>query len=437
MGSITPLGANRMASDNRPYGLSTATALVIGGMIGSGIFILPAQIAPFGWTGVVGWIVAIGGAMLLAWLIGQLTRAKPQTDGIVPLCAEALGPVPGLLIGWAYWVANCATNAVYALAATRYLALLFPVLGATTLNTVISALAILWAITALNSGGARGVGLFQQVTTVLKVLPLVAIILILGGFMLSGGHQFHTETQAPFAPSQLTPALGVTFFAMLGFEGASVIAGLVRDPERNIARATLIGVSVTGLIYLIISTGIMLTLPPAALAQSGAPIALFIGQFIGTRAGLVIAVFGAISIIGALNCWVLVNAELPLGMARSGLLPRWLGVTNARNVPIRQLLLSSMTSTLLILTGLSRSTGGLLDFMALVTTASNLWLYAGACVAALMLRIARPFAIVGFAFSLWVIWGTGWSAISLSIALMLTALPLYWLRGAPKQPAKY
>ena len=426
-----------MATDNRPYGLSTATALVIGGMIGSGIFILPAQIAPFGWTGVIGWVVAISGAMVLAWLIGQLTRAKPQAEGLVPLCADVLGPVPGLLIGWAYWVANCATNAVYALAATRYMALLLPVLGATTLNTVITALTILWAITALNSGGARGVGLFQQVTTVLKLLPLVAIIVILGGFALSGGQQFHPAAQAPFAMSQLTPALGVTFFAMLGFEGASVIAGRVRNPERNIVRATLGGVGITGFIYLIISTGIVLTLSPAMLAKSGAPIALFIGQFIGVRAGMVVAIFGAISIIGALNAWVLINAELPRGMARNGLLPDWLAATNARDVPIRQLLLSGAASTGLILTGLSRSTGGLLDFMALVTTASNLWLYAGVCVAALMLKIARPAAIAGLAFSFWVILGTGWSAISLSIALMLTALPLYWLRGAPEHLAEH
>jgi len=425
------------SQEDRPFGLATALALVVGGMIGSGIFILPAQIAPFGWTGVLGWIVAICGAMLLAWLIGRLTRAKPDAAGLVPLCADALGPVPGLLIGWAYWVANCATNAVYTLAATRYLALIWPMLGASTLNAVISALTILWAITALNAGGARGVGVFQQVTTALKLLPLAAIILILGWFALSGARQFHPETQAPFALSQLTPALGVTFFAMLGFEGLSVVASRVRDPELNIARATIGGVALTGLIYLIISTGIVLTLSPTALMQSGAPIALFIGQFIGARAELVVAVFGAVSIIGALNGWVLVNAELPLGMARNGLLPRWLTVTSAHGVPQRQLLLSSGASTLLILASLSRTTGGLLDFMALVTTAANLWLYLGACVAAVRLRVARPAALIALAFCLWVIWGTGWNAISLSLILMLTALPLYAFRGSAEQTPQH
>jgi APA family basic amino acid/polyamine antiporter len=425
-----------MTTEYRPYGLWTAIALVVGGMIGSGIFLLPAQLAPFGITAIVSWVMAIMGAMLLAILLGKLASARPHAEGMVPLCADALGPIPGLLIGWSYWVANCATNAAYALGATRYLAVLWPVLGQTMVNTVTTSLIILWSLTLLNLGGARGVGLFQQITTVLKLLPLVAILFVLGYFALQGGHQFHPEWQTAYSSAQLTPALGITFFALLGFEGVSVIAGRVRHPERNIARATALGVAFTGVLYLAISTGIAMTLTPATLGASGAPISLFFSQFIGGRAGSLVALFGAISIIGALNGWILINAELPLGMARDGVLPRALAWTSRREVPVPLLIATTGLSTLMVLAGLLRTTSGLLDTMVLLTTASVLWLFIGCCAAALQMKLARPLALLSLAFSFWVLYGTGWSVIGLSLIPMIPALAFYWLglRRATEQP---
>lgn len=427
-----------MTTEYRPYGLWTAIALVVGGMIGSGIFLLPAQLAPFGMTAIVSWVVAIAGAMLLALVLGNLATARPHAEGMVPLCADALGPIPGLLIGWSYWVANCATNAAYALGATRYLAVLWPQLGASTVSTVSTSLVILWSLTLLNLGGARGVGLFQQITTILKLLPLVAILVMLGYFAAAGGAHFHPEAQAAYSTAQLTPALGITFFALLGFEGLGVIAGRVRHPERNIARATVLGVAFTGLLYLAISTGIALTLSPATLGASGAPISLFFSQFIGVRAGALVALFAAISIIGALNGWILINAELPLGMARDGVLPRALAWTSRREVPIPLLIATTSLSTLMVLAGLLRSTSGLLDTMVLLTTASVLWLFVGCCAAAYRLNLARPLTLASLAFSFWVLYGTGWSVIALSLIPMAPALLFYWLglRRPAEQPAE-
>ena len=140
------------------------------------------------------------------------------------------------------------------------------------------------------------------------------------------------------------------------------------------------------------------------------------------------AAFAAIATIGCLNGWVLVQGEVPLGMARAGLLPRWFGATSGRDVPVRVLILSSLLASVLVMSNATRSAVGLLDFMLRLTAASTLWLYAGACVAALVMKVARPAAALGLAFAVWALWGAGLEAGGWSLLLMLTAVPLYWFR---------
>ncbi|MEO5868022.1 MAG: amino acid permease, partial [Sphingomonas sp.] len=156
----------------------------------------------------------------------------------------------------------------------------------------------------------------------------------------------------------------------------------------------------------------------------------------GRGAGLAVAAFAAIATIGCLNGWVLVQGEVPLGMARAGLLPRWFARTSRRDVPIGGLIMASLLASALVLSNATRSASGLLDFMLRLTAASTLWLYVGSCVAALKLGIARVAAGIGLAFAAWALWGAGIEAASWSLALMLTALPFYWLRGrdAAREP---
>lgn len=417
-----------MESAPRPFGFWTATALVMGGMIGSGIFVLPAQLAPYGWTSIAAWIVGVGGALLIAWVLARLTAAMPEATGVVAMCGARLGPLPGVLVGWSYWVSVWSANAVIALTAVRYLAQFVPVLGATSLAQALSATMLLWLLTLLNLGGARLAGVFQVVTTLLKLLPLAAIVLILAGVTLSGGGAFHAEAHPPFALSQLTPALTLAFFAIVGFEAASVAAERVRDPARNVVRATLFGLGLTGLLYIAVCSGILFALPTAEVANAQAPFALFVERFWGHQAGLATAAFAAIAAIGALNGWTLLQGEVPLGMARAGLLPRWVGRTSARDVPIPMLLLATTLASVLVLSNATRSLGGLLDFMLRLTAAAAIWLYIGACLTALVKRIAPVAAVAGLVFALWAMWGAGLEAAGSSVALMLTALPLYWLR---------
>lgn len=407
-------------------------------MIGAGIFVLPSQLAPYGWTGVAAWGLAIGGALLLAYVIARLSAAMPHSTGIIAITGSALGPLPGLLFGWAYWVGVWCANAVIAITAARYLLVFLPRAMAAPLPTSLLAVALLWLLTILNSRGAGAAGRFQVVTTLLKLLPLLAVILIIVGFALQGGRQFTLSPHADFRAGELTTALTLAFYAMVGFEAAGVAAARVRDPARNVVRATLFGTALTGLIYLVVCTGIIFALPLATLEGSAAPVATFIESFLGRGAGLLVSAFIAVSAIGALNCWVLMQGEVPLGMARAGLLPCWFARVNGRDVGVGVLILSSTLASALILCNAIDGLEGVLTFMLQLTAAASLWVYIGATLAALAMGVARPAALAGLGFALWALYGSGPQAAGLSFLLMLTAVPLYWLRsgGLLEEPAE-
>lgn len=416
-------------STTRPFGFWTATALIIGGMVGSGIFLLPAALAPFGWTGVLAWVVSITGALAIAYVIARLAQAAPHESGIVAMTGAILGPMPGVLVGWSYWVSTWAAVAAIAIAATSYLSVFVPALAATPLTGSLSSVALIWCLTALNLAGAAVAGRFQVITTVLKLVPLIAVIIILALIIPSGDAPLPPLPSADVAMTGLFAAITLTLFPLLGFESAGVVAGRVSDPARTVMRATMAGTALTGLFYILISSGIVLTLQTATLAASDAPFALFVETWVGAGASAWIAGFAAIAAIGALNGWVLIQGEVPYGMARAGLLPAWFARTGVRDVPARVLILSSALASLLVLSNSSATLGGIFTFAALLTTCASLWLYAAICVAALGRRIAVPAAIIGLIFSAIAMWGAGWEASGLSLLLMLSALPVYWLRG--------
>ncbi|WP_066797361.1 APC family permease [Sphingomonas soli] len=420
-----------MEDSRRTFGVWTAAALVVGSMIGSGIFVLPSVVAPLGWTGVAAWVCAIGGAMLLATVLTGLTAHLPGETGIVAIIGKALGPLPSVLCGWSFWVGVWTTNAIIAITAINYLGFFWPPLTATPLNNAGFAVGLLWLLALLNLLGTRAAGRFQVVTTLLKLLPLFAVAAIVLGLLAKGGQAFAANPHTPFSLSALTPAVTMVFLAMIGFETASIAAERVRDPGRNILRATIAGLALTGLLYLIVSTGVSFALPEAAVAESKAPIALFVETFWGPGPAMLLASFAVIATVGCLNGWVLMSGEGPLGMARAGLLPRWMARTNRHDVAAPMLVISTILASILILSSVSQSAGVLLDFMLRLTTAAAMWIYLGGCVAAWKLGLMRPLALAGIAFVLWALWGAGTEALLLSTALILVAIPLYFiaLRG--------
>jgi APA family basic amino acid/polyamine antiporter len=411
-------------------------ALVIGNFIGSGIFLLPAQLAPYGWNALLGWILTIAGALCLAFVFARLTRSLPLTAGPYAFVEKAFGRLPGFLVAWGYWIALWVGNTALAVAAVSYLSLFIPALTATPGLGALAAAGLLWSLTAVNIFSVRLAGSVQLVTTFLKLLPLLAVIVVATIVFADGSAPVRTPFRsADLSFTAVSAAAALTLWAMLGVEAASVGSRNVADPERNVPRATLIGTLVAGIVYILVSAPVALLLPVEQAAASNAPLADFVAAFWTPGLAALVGLFAAISAIGALNGWVLLQGELPLAMARHGVFPAWLGKLTRRGTPLRAQLLSSTCATVLIAANSSRTIAGLFVFMALLATAATLFLYLGCALAALVLQrtgeVERStkltvLASLGALYAVWTFSSAGAEATGWGAVLLATGLPVYF-----------
>ncbi len=310
--------------------------------------------------------------------------------------------------------------------------------GASALLT----LALVWLLTLVNWYGIKASGWVQSVTTVLKILPLIAVTAL--GLLWVRTGSVEAAAQMPLSVSGVTAAATLTLWALLGLESATIPADKVANPGRTIPLATLLGTVVTAVICAVACTTVLLLVPPATLAKSNAPFVDLATQFWGLGAGKLVAVFAAISAFGALNGWILLQGELPRAMASRGEFPRIFARESAHSTPTFGLCFGSALATLLILANYQKSMVSIFTFMILLSTTACLVLYA-LCSAALLrlqwtqqLAGARkgslPLGIVGIlatAYSLWAIVGAGTEAVVWGAALLFAGVPLfYWFRSS-------
>lgn len=413
----------------RQLGLPMATALIVGNMIGAGIFLLPSQLAPYGRTAFYGWLVTIAGVICLALVLMALSlriRGGPFT-----YVERAFGPLAAFLVMWGYLVGIWAGQPAIIIAGVSYLSLVEPALGQPLIAPCLT-IAVAWAIFAINARGARSGGTVQLVTSILKVIPLVAVALVAAAAFGSGDGPA-AQSNAVFSSGSLASAAALALFSMLGFECAALSTDKIRDPERNVPLATISGPLLTGLIYMVAYGSVVFLLSGARTAASPAPFAEAIAPLLGHNAGTAVALFAAVSAFGCANGWLLVAGEVTLAMSRDGLLPAWFGKTTRIGTPVRAQVIAGAATTLLVLANYSKSMAGLFTFAALVTTVSGLFLYVSAAAAAIVLaRKVRapawlvPVALVALAFSLWAFYGAGEEPSLWGFALLASGIPVYW-----------
>ncbi len=427
----------------RPMGLWMALALVMGSMIGSGVFLLPASLAPLGWNSVFGWLITVAGALCIAKVFAQLSRAVPKAGGPYAYTRAAFGDGAGFAIAWAYWISMWVGNAAIATGAVSALSRIFPVVGHTGTSAAIT-VAIVWFFTLINIMGTKLAGQVQLVWTIIKLLPLVAVIGLAAYVLVDSG----ASTVRPFVASEInlsaiSTATILTLWAMLGLETATVPADKVTDPERTIARATLLGTGGAGVLYIFVCSAVVLMLPAALTAASPAPFADFVETYAGnSNAGLVIAAFAAISALGALNGWVLCQAELPAAMARDGLFPAFLAKAAPNGTPRNAHLFTTSLLTAVILMNSSRSMQSMFEFLILLTTSIVLVMYLGSTAAAFWLwrkgalqaNAAFPMIMaLAAVYAVWTIYGAGLEALAWGLALLIAGIPIFALVRVSKR----
>ena len=418
-------------------------ALVVGNSIGSGVFLLPASLAPYGLNSVIAWGFTACGAILLAIVFARLSRAFPAAGGPYAYVHLAFGPLTAFIVAWGYWISIWVGNAAIATGAVSYLTPMLPWIAGVPGASAAVTLGFLWLLTLVNWYGIQASGWVQSVTTILKVLPLLAVAL-LGLFTVRSGNVAAAHV-IPLSLSGTTAAATLTLWALLGLESATIPADKVRDPTRTIPAATLLGTIITALICIVACTTVLLLVPPQTLAQSNAPFVDLATQYWGNDAGKLLAVFAAISGFGALNGWILLQGELPNAMAKNGVFPKIFARESPRRTPTFALFFSSGLVTLLILANYQKSMVSIFTFMILLSTTACLVLYALCSLALLRLQwtgelengqIGVPrrgtvplamVAIIAAAYSLWAIVGAGAEAVLWGAALLALGVPLYFL----------
>lgn len=226
----------------------------------------------------------------------QLSRAFPQAGGPYAYVNLAFGPFTAFIVAWGYWISIWVGNAAIATGAVSYLSPLMPWIATVPGASAGVTLLFLWVLTLVNCYGIKASGWVQSVTTVLKLLPLLAISAL--GLVAVRGATVVAASAIPLSVSGTTAAATLTLWALLGLESATIPASKVNDPSRIIPRATLLGTFITALICIVACTTVLLLVPPATLASSNAPFVDLANHYWGTTAGKTLAVFAAISGFG-------------------------------------------------------------------------------------------------------------------------------------------
>ena len=427
-----------MSKGPQKIGLLVSTSLVVGNMIGSGIFVLPAALASYGSISLLGWIFTAAGALVLARIFSNFSKIIVSKSGGPYVYSRAgFGDFIAFLVAWGYWISCWVVNAAIAIAIVSALTIFFPILETNSILAVIIGLAFIWFFTWVNSEGVKTSGKFQVVTTVLKIVPLLFVILF-GSFFFSLENfpAFNTSEVNDFDAFSAVGAL--TLFAFLGLECATVPAANVENPEKTIPRATMLGTTISTLIYILGTVVLFGMLPIEELSTSPAPFAEAAKIIGGDTAGYFVAGGAAIAAIGALNGWILMMGQIPMASAKDKLFPRIFKKENKNGVPVTGLIIGSLLSSVVMLMNYSDSLVDQFEFMVLLTTLCCLIPYLFTAVAyALVIidknRIGRSFLPVfilsglGFVYSMWAIYGSGKDAVFYGFLLLLLSIPFYLL----------
>ena len=423
-------------------GLFTSTSLVVGNMIASGVFLLPASLAAYGGIGLLGWIGSSAGAIALALLFSKLSKRIPNAlGGPYAYTRAGLGDFASYLVAWGYWISIWCTNAAIAVAFVSYLTVFFNVLKTNSLLALGTGLSAIWLLTWVNTRGVKEVGWVQKITTVLKITPLL-LVTIMGLFYIDFDNfiPFNISSVSNF--SAVTATATLTLFAFLGLESATIPAGNIHEPEKTIPRATMIGTIITIFIYVLSSTVVMGMIPAAELKNSNAPFADAAAIIWGDRARYWVAAGAIVSTLGALNGWILLQGQMPMAAARDKLFPLIFKAENNKGVPAVGIIIGSVLISVLMMLNFTSGLNNTFTFLVLMTTLTVLIPYLFSATSYGIIILQNKFwkrdlisqlviAILAFLFSLWAVLGSGQETVYWGFIAILSGIPFYvWMKRA-------
>lgn len=423
----------------KELGLFMATALVAGNMIGSGILMLPASLASISGPGatILAWIFTGLGSIFLALSFSRLGTKIPKTGGPYEYAKLAFGDFVGFMNAWLYWTASWIGNAAIITSIASYTGSLFPIVKTNGTVAFLYTSAILWIFTILNIKGVRLAGNFQSFTTIFK---LGLFIFFIG---ISAWH-FDIANITPIFPMNagietLPAAAAITLWAFSGFETSTINAGEIKNPERNIKLSTVLGISITVILYLLISVTAMGAMPQNGLRLSPAPIIDIMAQYLGINITKIILFTAIVSVFGSAVGWLLTTARMSYAAGKDNIFPEVFGRVHSKyNTPYMSLIINTVLTNILLFMNYTGSLLSAFNFMVILSALAYLPVYACTTLADILFLYREEWGLnkskfikgslvplIGLGYSIWAICGSGTEVILYGCLLMILGVPFY------------
>lgn len=339
-------------SEKNKIGLVPATLMVAGNMMGSGVFMLPANLAGIGSIAIFGWLITVVGAIALGLTFAKLTEIDTAAGGPYAYSRKAFGDYMGYQTNLVYWLANVIGNVGLAVAGLGYLTPFFPALK-DPLVMALAQIAVIWFFTYANILGPRVVGRMQGITTTVALFPIIGVAIFGWWWFNMDTYMAGWNVTGESNMTALGMTLNFTLWAFIGVESASVSTAVVKNPARNVPIATVVGVLLAAVCYVLSSSAIMGIIPSKELMVSSAPFSQAVSMALGSTAGKIVALCAAVGCLGSLAGWTLLVGQTAQAAANDGLFGNIFAKVNKRGVPAAGLAIVAGIMTLQVLATMS------------------------------------------------------------------------------------
>ena len=417
-----------MSAIAKKMGFWQCWGMSVGVMIGSGIFLLPTVLAPYGWISLLGWLLTCSGTIVLALVLARLAGTTDHAGGPYAYVRESFGDLAGFLIGWGYWVGVVFGVTAIAVGFAGYMGSIFPIFAANSLTQALVAAMGIGVLTWVNIKGISEAATVQLVLTILKIVPLIVII----GLGIAYGD---IDNFPSFNPQQLsmTEALAstalLTMWAFIGIEAAVIPTSDVEDPKKTVPIAVVSAALSVSFLYVGASIAIMFLVPSEVLAASESPF-VDAASHMGPGGALLMGVGALISTAGALNGNIFVMGQMPMLVAADGLAPSVIAKKNKGGAPMVALMASSVFSAALLVLNFTDGLVGAFSFLISMSTLSILAPYGLSAMAEFKRswHSAKGWAgvaLLSVIYTLIAAAGSGWYAFFLGVGLFLLGILLF------------
>ncbi len=419
-----------MSTTTKKMGFWQCWGMSVGVMIGSGIFLLPTVLAPYGWISLLGWLLTCSGTIVLSLVLARLAGTTDHAGGPYAYVKESFGDLAGFLIGWGYWVGVVFGVTAIAVGFAGYMGSVFPIFAANSLTQALVAAAGIGTLTWVNVKGVSEAASVQLALTILKIIPLIVIIGL--GIIYGDIDNFpaFNPQDLPVTEALASTAL-LTMWAFIGIEAAVIATDDVESPKKTIPIAVVSAAITVSCLYVGASIAIMFLVPSDVLALSESPF-VDAASHMGTGGALLIGIGALISTAGALNGNIFVMGQMAMAVAADGLAPAVIAKKNRGGAPAGVLIVSSVFSTALLVLNFTEGLVGAFSFLISMSTLSILAPYGLSAVAEFKRswRSAKGWAgvaLLSVIYTLIAAAGSGWHVFFLGLGLFLLGIPLYKL----------